>query len=226
MSKKRFTIKQKGFINAYILCLNATEAARRAGYKGDYGTLRAIGSENLTKPNIRAEIDRIFNKTTMSAGEVLARLTAQARGDLYDVLDPATNTVDWKHASDLGITHLIHTAKQRTVISVSKDGEESETHTLEVKLYSSQEALKVLAKYHVLLTDRLEIHDWRMQLLQDIQSGNIKLPDVIAAFGGQDDLVSAIDEPSLATRLFAAAGYQLQDAESPASLDDDHGIAG
>ena len=38
--------------------MNGTEAARRAGYKGKNGTLRAVASENLTKPNIRKEITK------------------------------------------------------------------------------------------------------------------------------------------------------------------------
>lgn len=66
-------------------------------------------------------------------------------------------------------------------------------------------------------TQTVAIHDWRMQLLEDIQSGAVKLDAVLQAFGGKDDFESAINEPSLAARLFAAAGYQLQDAESSAS---------
>lgn len=36
--------------------MNGTEVARQAGYKGENGTLRAVASENLIKPNIRKEI--------------------------------------------------------------------------------------------------------------------------------------------------------------------------
>ena len=60
-------------------------------------------------------------------------------------------------------------------------------------------------------TQTVNVHDWRMQLLQDIQSGILSLDAVIESFGGQDDFVSAINEPSLAARLFATAGLQLQD---------------
>ena len=53
----KLTDKQKAFVNHYLICLNATEAAKRAGYKGSYDTLRSIGSENLTKPNIREVLE-------------------------------------------------------------------------------------------------------------------------------------------------------------------------
>ena len=49
--------------------LNATEAARRAGYKGSANTLRSVGGENLTKPAIRAEIDRRMARA-MSGADV------------------------------------------------------------------------------------------------------------------------------------------------------------
>lgn len=46
------TPKQKAFADYYIELGNATEAARRAGYKGNAVTLAAVGSENLRKPMI------------------------------------------------------------------------------------------------------------------------------------------------------------------------------
>lgn len=48
------TEKQRRFVEAYMgeATGNATEAARRAGYKGGESTLRSVGSENLTKPDI------------------------------------------------------------------------------------------------------------------------------------------------------------------------------
>lgn len=58
--------------------LNATEAARRAGYKGNNATLRAVVSENLTKPNIRKEIDsrmaKALSRTNVTIDKVLLEL--------------------------------------------------------------------------------------------------------------------------------------------------------
>ena len=59
--KRLFTRKQEAFIEWFcsseVNC-NATEAARQAGYKGNDNTLRSVGTENLSKPAIREEIDR------------------------------------------------------------------------------------------------------------------------------------------------------------------------
>lgn len=51
----KLTIKQQRFADEYIISGNATEAARKAGYSKR--TARAMGAENLTKPNIKKYIE-------------------------------------------------------------------------------------------------------------------------------------------------------------------------
>lgn len=50
-----FTRKQLRFINEYLIDLNATQAAIRAGYSEK--TAYSIGQENLKKPEIKKKID-------------------------------------------------------------------------------------------------------------------------------------------------------------------------
>ena len=50
------TPKQAAFVQEYIVDLNATKAAIRAGYSEK--TAAAIGHENLTKPNIAEAIEK------------------------------------------------------------------------------------------------------------------------------------------------------------------------
>ena len=49
------TPRQKKFVELYLG--NATEAARRAGYKGSDATLAQTGAQLLRKPEIRSAID-------------------------------------------------------------------------------------------------------------------------------------------------------------------------
>ena len=53
---KPLTAKQKLFCHEYLIDLNATQAAIRAGYSKK--TAKAIGSENLTKPDILEYINK------------------------------------------------------------------------------------------------------------------------------------------------------------------------
>ena len=56
MSEQKLTPKQLAFIDEYNKSGNATDAARKAGYKGNDVTLRQVGSENLSKPHILARV--------------------------------------------------------------------------------------------------------------------------------------------------------------------------
>ncbi len=56
----KLTDKQQRFVEEYLIDLNATQAAIRAGYSAD--TAAVIGCENLIKPNIQAAIQEAQNK--------------------------------------------------------------------------------------------------------------------------------------------------------------------
>jgi len=55
MDKKKLTTKQQRFVDFYDG--NATEACRKAGYKGSNHTLEQVAYENLRKPEIVSAIE-------------------------------------------------------------------------------------------------------------------------------------------------------------------------
>ena len=77
------TAKQKRFCDEYLIDLNATQAAIRAGYSEK--TAKDIGCENLAKPNIKAYIaERMAEKEKeliADQDEVLKYLTSVMRGN-------------------------------------------------------------------------------------------------------------------------------------------------
>jgi phage terminase small subunit len=78
----KLTLKQKAFADLYIELANATEAAIKAGYSKK--TAREMGCENLTKPHIKAYIEKrleqIESERIANAAEVLEYLTSVLRG--------------------------------------------------------------------------------------------------------------------------------------------------
>lgn len=66
MAKGKLTPKQERFVAEYLIDLNATQAAIRAGYSAK--TAAAIGHENLTKPEIAAEVEKRQAKLGETAG--------------------------------------------------------------------------------------------------------------------------------------------------------------
>lgn len=83
---QKLTQKQQRFVDEYIISGNATQAAIRAGYSKK--TARFVGAENLTKPNIKVELekrnDEIKSQKTMDMQEVMERLAAIARGETVE----------------------------------------------------------------------------------------------------------------------------------------------
>lgn len=79
----KLTAKQQRFCDEYLIDLNATQAAIRAGYSEK--NARNIASENLAKPNIREYIDaRMAEKEKeliADQDEVLRYLTSVLRGE-------------------------------------------------------------------------------------------------------------------------------------------------
>jgi phage terminase small subunit len=185
------TKKQQKFIDEYFACgMNASEAARRAGYSPE--TAYSIGYENLRKPEIREVIDRMFRENSMPADEVLARLSDVGRSDIGDITTE-DGVLDMRKARAAGKTGLIRSIKQTTITS-----EDSETHIIEVKLHDKLKSLELLGRYHTLFTDRVKIDDWRSQAIDDIKAGLIDYPSLAEAF---DD--------SLAQELFKQAGVKV-----------------
>jgi hypothetical protein len=77
------TAKQQRFVEEYLVDLNATAAAIRAGYSEK--TARSIGHELLSKPEIQAAIEAALaersKRTEITADDVLQRLWSIASAD-------------------------------------------------------------------------------------------------------------------------------------------------
>lgn len=56
----KLNLKQQLFIEEYLVDLNATQAAKRAGYSEK--TAYSIGQENLNKPEIQEAVQKAFNE--------------------------------------------------------------------------------------------------------------------------------------------------------------------
>ncbi|MCW3641553.1 terminase small subunit, partial [Burkholderia cenocepacia] len=84
----KLTAKQQLFVDEYLVDLNASAAARRAGYSEK--TARAIGIENLQKPAIRAAVDAAMKKrgerTRMTADEVLKLAESMLLADVNQLI--------------------------------------------------------------------------------------------------------------------------------------------
>ena len=165
------TQKQKRFIEEYLIDLNATQAAIRAGYSPD--TAQQTGSENLSKPVIRAQIDRAMaersKRTGVNAERVVQELAKIAFVNAAEVIDPKTATV--KEDALPEDTAAIQAVKVKTF---GEDGLERE-----IKMADKLKALELLGKHLGMFKDRIELSG-------GLDTEKSKLDDLIGQMRGGD----------------------------------------
>lgn len=91
--KKMLTPKQSRFIDEYLIDLNATQAAIRAGYSAK--TANEQAAQMLTRADIRAAVDRAkaarSERIKADSDWVLRRLVDEVEAKLSDLFDERNN---------------------------------------------------------------------------------------------------------------------------------------
>ncbi|NIM53575.1 MAG: hypothetical protein GTO15_03050 [Pseudomonas stutzeri] len=139
------TKKRRAWIEEYFRCWNATEAARRVGYKHP----NTQGPRLLLDVGIQEVIQARLDELKMSADEVLTRLSDQARFDPgpFVIRHPEHEgdlIIDWEALVRAQLTHLVK------AVYLTKYGTRIEFH-------DQQRALELIGKHHGLFVERQEI---------------------------------------------------------------------
>lgn len=168
---KKLTKKQQLFVDEYLIDLNATQAAIRAGYSVD--SARDIGCENLTKPNIRQAIAEKMaersRRTGINQDRVVQELAKLALLNASDVIDLNNATV----LSDATQEDLacIQSVKVKKVTKGKSTIEERE-----VKFYDKKGSLELLGKHLGMFKDKVEI--------SGLEQEKTKLDDILKQMRG------------------------------------------
>lgn len=148
--------RQAAFVREYLVDLNATAAAIRAGYSEK--TARAIGCENLTKPDIQAAIQEEMAKraqrTEITADKVLKEFAKLAFFDPRNLFDDKGNPKDITELDDDTAAAL---AGLDVVQEVDPDSGIT-SYTKRYKLASKQAALDSLGRHLGMFLDRSEVN--------------------------------------------------------------------
>lgn len=171
--------KQKVFISEYLIDLNGTAAAKRAGYAER--SARQTAFDLLHTEWIRKEIDLRLKERAMSADEVLTRLTIHASASLAECIsveeatDKAGKVIYGPDGKPRLVAYIdLPKAMQNGAIHLVKKITE-EKGKYSVELEDRLVSLQTLAKYHRLLVDRVAITDWR----EEARSAGISDTDAV-----------------------------------------------
>lgn len=158
----KLTAKQQRFCDEYLIDLNATQAAIRAGYSEK--NARNIASENLAKPNIKEYIEKRMAEKEKSLiadqDEVMKYLTAVMRREKTESVVVTLNKEQSKYLPDEHGTMRKQTVKEEVPQIVS----------IPAKLSDANKAAELLGKAYGIYTDRVET-DLDMELNIKIDYG-------------------------------------------------------
>ena len=162
----KLTEKQRRFVDEYLIDLNATQAAIRAGYS--VKTAREQASQNLTKLNIQQAISEKMaersKRTGVNQDRIVLELAKIAFVNAADVIDSDDATIKARATAD--DTAAIQSVKVKVI--PTKEGEGVER---EIRLNDKLKALELLGKHLGMWNDKLDV--------------NVNIPVVIS---GEDDL--------------------------------------
>jgi phage terminase small subunit len=132
------------FVNAYLKCWNASEAARQAKYP----FAGVAGSGLLENPKIRSCIEQELRRHHLTSAMVLHRLRDMATSDITDFVDDSGNP-KLESVREQGKGYLIKKIKTKRY----KTGDDSEIIEQELELYDAQSALVHVGKHLGLFND-------------------------------------------------------------------------
>ncbi|MFD3165466.1 terminase small subunit [Herpetosiphon sp. NSE202] len=177
-AEKALTAKQRRFVDEYLVDFNATQAAIRAGHS--QRSAASIGSENLRKPEIQAEINRRLD-SIMPRAEILGRLAQQARSTMQDfffigmeerTIEKRRIQISVDDKGRQGQEVILEETEEKAMrpavyLSLVKAQNLGKMHLIKkystgpkgesIELYNAQDALTTLGKYHAMWVDRAEV---------------------------------------------------------------------
>lgn len=166
------TQKQKRFVEEYLIDLNATQAAIRAGYSPS--SAADIGSENLRKPDIRSSIDKKMaersKRTGVNADRVLMELAKIGFVNATNVIDIKNGTL--KEGVTLEDTAAIQSVKVKKIPTKNGEGIERE-----IKLADKIKALELIGKHLGMFIEKMDMN-------VEVEQSE-KLEEIIRQIGGK-----------------------------------------
>lgn len=147
------TDKQIRFCEEYLIDLNATQAAIRAGYS--QRTAGSIGDENLKKPEIKARIEflqaELAERNKVKADDVIQELKALGFWNIKDFVDTGNAIKDLSQL-DRNTLKPVTSIKTKTIYT-----EQGPEVSVELKLADKRAALVDLGKHLGLFVDKSEV---------------------------------------------------------------------
>lgn len=164
MARGELTDKQKRFVEEYLIDLNATQAAIRAGYSAK--TAKSIGQRLLTYVDIQAELQKAMKvrekRTQITQDRVLKELAKLGFADIKDFLSFRTEKTVTDHDKETGepiidYAHVVELKDSDQVDGSLISEVQLKNGELKFKLHDKVKALEMCGRHLGMFIERQEI---------------------------------------------------------------------
>ncbi|PHR85950.1 MAG: terminase small subunit [Blastopirellula sp.] len=157
----KLTAKQQCFVDEYLVDLNATQAAIRAGYSEKTAT--AIGTENLRKPHIKKVVDAAIAKrserTEITQDMVLNELAKIGFSNMQDYIRISSEGEPYVDLSEL--TRDQAAAISEVTVEDFTDGrgdDARDVRKVKFKLSDKRSALVDMGKHLGMFVEKIDLN--------------------------------------------------------------------
>lgn len=158
------TKKQKLFVEEYLIDLNATQAAIRAGYSPS--SARQIADENMSKHDIKNAIEKALAERSKRTGINADRIVTELAKIAF--LNPS-NVINFQNAS------VLETADEEDLACISSlkikrsSSDTGDSVEREIKIYDKIKALELLGKHIGMFTDKFNVEsESKVMVIDDV----------------------------------------------------------
>ncbi len=158
LTEKPLNRRQQQFVCEFLIDLNATQAAVRAGYS--VASAQEIGSRLLSEPNIAAAVE-------IARAQRQSRIEVKQDDVIHEVSALAFSRIDHYVVDDNGDVQLtagapenamaaIESIDRRKTVREDKDGNITITYDVKIKLHDKPGQLKLIGRHVGLFPDKVE----------------------------------------------------------------------
>jgi phage terminase small subunit len=157
------TPRQAAFVREYLIDNNATQAAIRAGYRGQtHNHIGVYAAQLLSNPAISAAIGQAqatrSARLGLHADHVVNELAILANSNLADYYISDDGQVKPQPWAPEGCMRAISSIKKRARVVTDREGNVTRTYDVEVRLWDKPAPLRLLGKHLGMnLSDRVEV---------------------------------------------------------------------
>lgn len=164
----KLTPKQQTFVDEYLVDLNATQAAIRAGYSVRRAS--EIGHQLLQKTTVKHAIDKAMAERSRRTGITQDRVLRELAKVAF--VNP-TDVINMDEATVRGDANREDTAAIASVKVKIIPGEEGDIVEREVKICDKLKALELIGKHIGMFTDKLNINaEMAVKIVDDINESD------------------------------------------------------